>query len=134
VENNPIGDKKEIQMATDPKESEYKDVEGVDVPDFGLFYQWKEIGEVVEGVFTRMRINPARVGDDGRRFKAQKLYDIKGNTDELWTLNGNFDLDNKMKKVRVGSRVRITYEEDREVSPGINPMRIFRVQVAPPKK
>src|SRR6266436_5914300 len=95
----------EEQMAEkEPKaETVYKDVEGVEVPDYGLFYQWKEIGEVIEGTYMRRRINPARTGDDGRRFRQQNLYDIRGNTDELWTLNGNFDLDAKMKKVRVGS-------------------------------
>jgi hypothetical protein len=117
-----------------PDENEYRDVEGVEVPDYGLFYQWGEIGETIEGTYTRKRINPARTGDDGRRFRQQNLYDIKGNTDELWTLNGNFDLDGKMKKVRVGSRVKITYTEDRDVGANINPMRIFRVRVAPAKK
>ena len=113
---------------------QYKDVEGVDIPDYGMFYQWKEPGESIEGTYLRKRLNPARTGDDGRHFKAQNLYDIQGSNDELWTLNGNFDLDAKMRKVRVGSSVKITYEDDREVAPGINPMRVFRVQAAPPPR
>lgn len=113
---------------------QYKEVEGVDIPDYGLFYQWKDIGESLEGIYLRKRINPARTGDDGRRFRQQMLYDIRGANDELWTVNGNFDLDSKMRKVRIGSQVKITYEEDREVAPGINAMRVFRVLAAPPTK
>jgi hypothetical protein len=102
-------------------------------PEYGEFYQWTAIGQSVEGTYKSKRKNPARIGNDGQRFKEQSLYDIEGDAGDLWTLNGNFDLDTKFRKVRIGSYVRVTFVSEEEVGSdnrGLAPRRIFKVEVS----
>lgn len=127
-------DKKKAELPALPAEDDFHEVEGSELPDFGVFYTWEHPGEVLKGTLVSKRINPAREGRDGSKFKEQTLWDVSGANGELWTLNGNFDLDSKLKKIRMGNRVRITYKEDKEVGPGLSDMRIFKVETAPPLK
>lgn len=129
----PDKDKKATDLPPLPPsdDDQFIEVSGSELPEMGQFYKFESIGESLTGLIQKRRVNPARVVGDAR-FKEQSLWDLRGGNGELWTINGNFDLDSKLKKVRVGSKVRVTYVDDKDLGADINPMRIYKVEIAKP--
>lgn len=80
------------------------------------------IGSQLEGEFLGIRTldNP-----DG----AYTQYRFEAADGDVWFVNGNYNLQQGMRNVRVGSQCRITYVSDKDTGQA-TPMRIFTVEVA----
>jgi hypothetical protein len=115
-------------------ERKFKEITTSEKPaEYGEFFKWTHLGQTVEGRYYAKRLNPARTGEDGAKFKEQTLYDIREDAGGLFTLNGNFDLQAKMKKVKLNSYIRITWEGEEDVgsdNAGLSARRIFKVEVS----
>lgn len=109
-----------------------------EVPQFGEFFKFESLGDKVEGIYKSRRRNPAKTGQNGERFKEQTLYDVADEkTGEIqFTIAGNWDLDNKMKQVKIGSYIRVTYASDEDTSnnTNISPMKVYKVEHGPAEK
>lgn len=105
-----------------------------EIPQYGQFFKFESAGDSVEGIYKSMRRNAAKIVDDVK-FKSQNVYDLESDDGELHSIGGNFDLDDKMRRVKKGSYVKITYKDDETISdnPEIAPMKVFIVEVAPPE-
>ncbi len=119
----PTFDPEEIQSQDDSFEE--IEAEG-EPPELGEFVKFQQLGDSLEGVLKERRQFRSQF-----KGKEQTVYDIE-TPDGLFTVTGNWDLNNKMDKVRTGSFLRITYVGDKpmENRPDFTPMRIFKVEVS----
>lgn len=93
-------------------------------PELGEFVKFEVVGDSLSGVYERNRKYTSQMAGE------QTLYDIR-TPDGLFTITGNWDLNEKMKKLRSGSFIRVTYVDDKPMArEGFSPMRIYRVEVS----
>ena len=106
---------------------QWSEIQGEALPELGEFFKFEEVGESMAGTLAGKRVLPARPPDFK---KPQTVYDIRGPAGDLWTLNGNFSLDSKLKKVAIGTRIRVTYADNIHMGDGLSPMKEYRVEVS----
>jgi hypothetical protein len=101
-----------------------RDVEG---DEMGDFYQFDQLGQVLEGTLVKERTTNGQYGE-------QLVYDVKTDEGRMWTVTATWDLKSKLAKVPKGSYVRLEYVNNKELPPNRDgsakqPMKIFKVQV-----
>jgi hypothetical protein len=100
-----------------------REVEG---DEMGDFYQFDNLGQVLEGTLVKERTTKGQYGE-------QLVYDVKTDEGRLWTVTATWDLKSKLAKVPKGSYVRIEYVNNKDLPPNRDgtakqPMKVFRVQ------
>jgi hypothetical protein len=97
-------------------------VEGVviDTP-----FRFEQIDDSIGGTL----LGSKQIEGDYRR---QTVYTIKAEDEKQYAVYGTADLNGRMKKVRNGAYVRITYVGDEAIEgrSDLNPRRIFKVETA----
>jgi len=99
----------------------------VEVEEIGNLYRFTKLGQSLDGIFEGTH------EADGQ-FGRQTFFDIKGDDDVVYSVPGSAGLSPKMAKVAIGSRVWITYIDDRDVGKNRdgtdkNPMKVFKVEI-----
>lgn len=78
-----------------------------EVPDQGgMFVNFKERGDFAEGFLHGVRV------DESGKFGPKNAYDILQADGALVTVGATSDIDTKMKHVKVGQAVKITFREE----------------------
>lgn len=118
----------EPEAVSDSTVVEYEEIETDDSQRQGIPLKFELLGDSVTGTYVKRGKT-----DEHGEFRSQVTYDIASEmTGKRYTVFGNSDLNSKMAKVRIGSRVVIEYINDEPVEgrPDYNPLKIFSVKVA----
>ena len=91
----------------------------------GDFIKFDAIGQQTIGVLTRI------VERDGK-FGAETVLAFESvDGKDAFNITAPYDLKQKAAKLTPGNIVRITYVSDKAMAAGKNPMKVFRVEMAP---
>lgn len=108
----------------DFKEEDFQEIKSDTEPaELGEFVKFNSIGDSLTGLYEGTRMFKSRLAGE------QQVYDVR-TQDGLFTITGNWDLNEKMGKVRAGAWIRVTYVDDKPMRQGLTPMRIFKVEVS----
>ncbi len=93
-----------------------RDEEEVEKP---IFWEPEAMGESLQGTYIELEENVGQFNS--------KVYTIRGSDGEvkIW---GSTVLDDLMKKVEIGTEVRITYNGKKPSKTGKNPWKDFKVE------
>lgn len=90
----------------------------------------KMVFEVIGDEFTGIWEGFRNIGSGENAYKQARFSDDEGST---YFCNSNYSLTEALSKVRIKSRVRVTYSGDLDTGQE-SPMRVFKVDVARPTR
>jgi DNA repair protein RadD len=119
---NPVKEQAERKLNTieDAEQFDFSSDEESATPKAPVEIKWNDIGRMIEGVFQS-------VSDEQTEYGMQKRYLVRGDKRD-YKLPGTARLNAAMKKVAVGSKVRVTYTGNQDL-PGGKHAKQFKVEV-----